>query len=47
VVCIHKFFGHDVEIPDDLVEALHCQIEEKMFIPVNLPLLIIQEGNAE
>jgi hypothetical protein len=29
------------EILDDLIEALHFQIEVKMFISVNLPLLII------
>ena len=31
-------------ILNDLVEALHRQIEDKTFITVNLPLLIIQEG---
>ncbi len=31
-------------ILNDLVEALHRQIEDKPFITVNLPLLIIQEG---
>ena len=25
---------------------LHCQFEDKMFIPVNIPLLIIQEGTT-
>jgi hypothetical protein len=31
-------------ILNDLVEALHRQIEDKTFITVNLPLLIIREG---
>jgi len=31
-------------ILNDLVEVLHRQIEDKTFITVNLPLLIIQEG---
>ena len=31
-------------ILNDLVEALHRQIEDKTFITINLPLLIIQEG---
>ena len=31
-------------ILNDLVKALHRQIEDKTFINVNLPLLIIQEG---
>ena len=31
-------------ILNDLVEALHRQIEEKTFITVILPLLIIREG---
>ena len=31
-------------ILNDLVEALHHQIEDKTFITVNLPLLIIREG---
>jgi len=30
-------------ILNDLVEALHRQIEDKTFITVNLPLLIIRE----
>ena len=29
---------------NDLVEALHRQIEDKTFITVDLPLLIIREG---
>ncbi len=29
---------------NDLVEALHRQIEDKSFITVNLPCLIIREG---
>ena len=31
-------------IPNDLVEALHCHIEDKTFITIDLPLLIILEG---
>jgi hypothetical protein len=31
-------------ILNDLVEALHRQIEDKTFITVDLPLLIIREG---
>ena len=31
-------------ILNDLVEVLHRQIEDKTFITINLPLLIIQEG---
>jgi hypothetical protein len=31
-------------IPNDLVEALHCQIEDKTFITVDLPPLIFREG---
>jgi hypothetical protein len=31
-------------IPNDLVEALHRQIEDKTFITVDLPPLIIREG---
>jgi hypothetical protein len=31
-------------ILNDLVEVLHRQIEDKTFITVNLPLLIIREG---
>jgi hypothetical protein len=31
-------------ILNDLVKALHCQIEDKTFITVDLPLLIIREG---
>ncbi len=31
-------------ILNDLVKTLHRQIEDKTFITVNLPLLIIQEG---
>ena len=31
-------------IPNDLVKALHCHIEDKTFITVDLPLLIIREG---
>jgi hypothetical protein len=31
-------------ILNDLVKALHRQIEDKTFITVDLPLLIIQEG---
>jgi hypothetical protein len=31
-------------ILNDLVEALHRQIEDKTFITINLPLLIIREG---
>ena len=33
-------------ILNDLVEALHRQIEDKTFITVDLPLLIIREGTA-
>jgi len=36
--------GLDIEFPDDLVEALHRQIEDKTFIHIDLPLLIIREG---
>ena len=31
-------------ILNDLVQVLHRQIEDKTFITVNLPLLIIREG---
>ncbi len=31
-------------ILNDLVKTLHCQIEDKTFITVDLPLLIIREG---
>ena len=31
-------------ILNDLVKTLHCQIEDKTFITIDLPLLIIREG---
>ena len=41
---IRRFVGLDAVIPNDLVEALHRHIEDKTFITVDLPLLIIGEG---
>ncbi len=44
VMCVCRFVGLDAAIPNDLVEALHRQIEDKTFISVDLPLLIIRKG---
>lgn len=44
VMFIRRFVGLDAVIPNDLVEALHRHIEDKTFITVDLPLLIIREG---
>ena len=44
VMFIRRFVGLDAVIPNDLVQALHCHIEDKTFITVDLPLLIIREG---
>ena len=44
VMRVRQFVGLDAGIPNDLVEALHRHIEDKTFITVDLPLLIIREG---
>jgi hypothetical protein len=44
VMLVCRYVGLDAVILNDLVKALHRQIEDKTFINVNLPLLIIQEG---
>jgi hypothetical protein len=31
VMCVCRFVGLDAAIPNDLVEELHCQIEDKDF----------------
>ncbi len=41
VMFICRFVGLDAVILNDLDEALHRQIEDKTFITIDLPLLII------